>query len=194
MKEKLFDAAIIIAILTGISYGVTYQYQESYLAYYYLPSMFINLNINTITPVLVIVGSILTIFFGLSVRLSYEPKVSHFLSKIKSEMSNITTQIMGFFVLLIAIFIGAFYLGNLNASGQTNYIVIQQKDGFYVELTTYQEGYSNLMVVAPINIKTDTMTPKFKTIDVKELNNDQVVHFENGLKVAKLMDSQKLQP
>jgi hypothetical protein len=58
-------------------------------------------------------------------------------------------------------------------------LVIQKKEGLFVGLTSFK----GLLVIAPLDVQKESMTPKFTTIEMNELKDAEVVYFENGLKV-----------
>jgi hypothetical protein len=196
------DSTIIIAILTVLLYGIACAYQVSYKGYYKLPAMFIELNINTITPTLMTVfiyfASICALgyamkFFFLAFLTTFIP--SRFIDKFtQSEfikfMRPTINEMLPFLLslLLVFMFLGAIYKGDEEASGKKEYMVIKQTDGLYVEVSSYKD----LIVIAPLDLKKESMVPKFKTIEMKELKDGEMVYFENGLKVEEMRNSKDL--
>lgn len=211
MKEKI-DSAITIAILTAFSYGIAYLYQFNYKGYYNLPAMFkTELNINTMTPPLFIAFIIFTIIFGVWTYLKITFLVLSEDSKKKFLQSNffleglVSLQDLQdlkiysnktknlWFVLYFLIFIslfafGTIKLGEYNASERKDYMVIKQKEHLFVAITSYQDS----LILAPLDLEKESMTPKFKTIEIKELKDAEMIRFENGLKVEDVKNSKDL--
>lgn len=207
MKEKLFNATIIVTVLPAVCYAIAFIFISIYQGYYDLPSgMFLTLNINTVTPIVVVVFTyiiiILTVIVALSVLISFvlwllnripSRLINKFAQKISESYKNdykklLQLDLKSFIVYLAFFLFGSIFFSEYWVNSVKDYLVIHQKDGYYAELFSYNDS----MVIAPINLRTDTMTPKFTVIDIKDLKNDEMVHFKNGLKVAKERDSQDL--
>ncbi|ULM97928.1 hypothetical protein L8956_04140 [Peribacillus frigoritolerans] len=188
-KEKI-DSTITIAILTAFSYGVAYIYQLSYKSYYKLPTMSIELNINTMTPILVgaFFLSIVIYIIWNQMKFYYSVNPPKFqgiyyihlgigLSFIKEYWKPFNLTI--YTIIMFLICLGALIIGEFMASIKKEYMVIHQKENLYVEVSSFKD----LIIIAPLNIETNSITPKFKTIEMKELKDIEIVRFESGLKV-----------
>lgn len=212
--DKLFkiDSAITLVILTAFSYGVAYLYQFNYKGYYNLPDMFkTELNINTMTPTLFFAFIFFTIIYWAWTYLklafsimSVIPEDSNpfkkflhanFISPALQELEVIyskkTMNLWLVFYFFIFIFLLAFStskLGGYAASLKTDYMVIKQKQHLFVAVTSYKD----LIIIAPLDLEKESMTPKFKAIEMKELKDGEMVYFENGLKVEYMKNSKGL--
>jgi hypothetical protein len=181
-KEGLskIDAALLITLLIGVSYGISYVFEWSYQGYYQLPSMFIDLNINTITKSLFLTLLLVGFIWILSHSLT------GIIIKTDSLFGDIPPWAILFFIVL-ALY-GAMFLGNFCASIKEEYMVIKQNKELFVVVTTYKDN----LVIAPLDIKTETITPEFKLIEMKDMKNTEIIRFEDGLKVKDLKSSKDL--
>ncbi|MGR6342649.1 hypothetical protein ACU5CE_33460 [Priestia megaterium] len=181
MKTFNIDMTLIIVFLTGLAYGTTYIYQRIFQAYYKLPTMFIDLNINTLT------GTLFFIILGLTLILI----VSSFLTNLILKNDSTFFEDIPLWVLLslslFAVF-GAIVGGHEVAEKKENYMVVKQNKEFFAVVTTYKDN----LVLAPLDIKKESIKPKFHTIEMKDAKNAEVIHFEDGIKVDKLKSSKEL--
>jgi hypothetical protein len=74
---------------------------------------------------------------------------------------------------------GVHYLGYYTASKKENYMVIIEEENFFIVVTSYKDS----MILAPYDLEKELITPTYKAIEIKELKDARMVHFENGLKV-----------
>ncbi|GAB1799080.1 hypothetical protein [Priestia megaterium] len=178
MKPIKLDVALIIVFLTGIAYVLAYVYEFSYQAYYGLPRVFIDLNITTITSSLMMIGAILSFLFGI-----INFVLALFTVKSTSIFNNMSILIlMALTALLICL---ATFLGSFFASHKEQYMVVKEKKELFVVVTTYKDN----LVIAPLDIKKETIKPKFKAIEMKDADETEVINFKNGIKVDKLKSS-----
>ncbi|MGG6361232.1 hypothetical protein ACQ5SI_18580 [Peribacillus frigoritolerans] len=207
-KEKI-DSAIILATFTAFGYVITYIFLTGYNSYYKLPSFAIDLNITSMIPILFAVYLIMIGFFVIVVLLKHfiidsillnKFIQSQFMKNLQSKAFNkdfksefikslkVFYKIAPSLLFSITLYNYADFFGERFASAQKEYMVIQQKEELYVGLTSFKD----LIIIAPLNIKKETMTPKFTIIEVKELKEAEVIHFENGLKVEDIKNSPDL--
>ncbi|KRF46331.1 hypothetical protein ASG98_17290 [Bacillus sp. Soil531] len=195
-KEALnkLDAAIMIATLTALSYGLAYVYQLSYNLYFHLPSIFIELNIISITKVAVVLFFILFfswfIFYGAYKQVLNELPVSHEilgygLAEIKKRV-NITLIVIA--IVLIVPSVVAAIFGIMSASLKTDYMVIREGKNLFAVISSYKDS----AVIAPLDIHKESVAPKFKLIEFKDLKNTEMVKFKDGLKVDEVRSSKEL--
>ncbi|SIR38274.1 hypothetical protein SAMN05878482_103489 [Peribacillus simplex] len=201
--NKFKDPAIIILTLTVVSYGITYIYETGYKSYYKLPAMFIDLSINSMTSTLTA-----TFFVFISIYASWNfLKFMH--SEVSKEVPSYILLTNSTFIkgvrtgitdnikllnLIVICFCLPFIanstgrLGEYAASEETEYMVIKQSGLLYVAVTSYKDS----LIIAPLNLEKESMTPKFKAIEMKELKDTETIHFENGLKVEDVRNSKDL--
>lgn len=218
-KFLKIDAAIVIVILTAISYGMTYSFLRGQITYYRLPGMFVDLNINTMTQILFfsISGGVLLyvlfylICYGLPFVLGKFIKFIVSLLKFipsksiqklvgkmsgenlndieKTKVSISIDKLLHIYLIILLMAIAAFgRLGNASAAGKDEYMVIHQDKDLFVVVTSYKDS----MIMAPLNLKKESITPKFKAIEMKELKDAEIIYFENGLKVEDVRNSKDL--
>ena len=181
MKPLKIDIALIIVFLTGLAYGTTYIYQRSFQSYYELPTMFIDLNINTLT------GSLFFIILGVTIFLILLSFITTLILKLKGPFFvDIPLWVLIYFS--GAIIVGAVVSGHVVAKKTQDYMIVKQKEGLFVVVTTYKDN----LVIAPLDIKKETVKPKFQTIEMKDAKDTEVIHFEDGIKVDKLKSSKEL--
>ncbi|KZR57850.1 hypothetical protein [Bacillus badius] len=144
-REELskIDAALLIGISTALGYGLSYVYEFNYQAYYYLPSIFVDLTINTVTRATFLMFMIVFMIIWVFYHFGYK-WFSGFFILIK-EVLNIYI-IIGFIVILL--FLGATFLGGKTASIKEQYMVIEQKEELYVAVTQYKDS----VVIAPLGV------------------------------------------
>ncbi|MFE4812816.1 hypothetical protein ACFQ9Y_17005 [Peribacillus simplex] len=200
------DAAIIILILTAVCYGIAYVYQMGYKRYYGLPYMFIDLNVNTITPILSVFFTIILVLYAVwkfvdlstsflkyipikFVKKLFEikPRSDEDLTDIEKTIVSISKLVI-FFLTPIIVGITLMNYGQAMASNKDAYMVIKQKEGLYVEISSYKDS----IIIAPLDLEKESITPKFKAIETKELKDAETIHFENGLKVEDVRNSKDL--
>ncbi|PGX73138.1 hypothetical protein COE31_23535 [Priestia megaterium] len=181
MKTFNIDMTLIIVFLTGLAYGTTYIYQHTFQAYYELPSIFIDLNINTLT------GTLFFIIFGLTMILLIS---GFFTNLILKPQSSFLEDIPLWFLLLLSLFVivGSVVGGKMVAEKKENYTVVKQKEELFIVVTSYKDN----LVIAPIDLKTDTIKPKFHTIEMKSAKDSEIINFEHGIRVDKLRNSKEL--
>lgn len=201
-KLTKIDAGIVILILPAISYGLAYFFISGYIKYYKLPGMFIDLNVNTITPIL-----FLSFLLSLIVYVLWESIFSLFklvplkikkLFRLRPSVTPLEKSldyIIPLFLLLISVFLlkdFISYLGKLDASLEDEFVVIKQKEHQEEKLFVGVTFYKDSIIIAPLNLEKESITPKFKAIEMKELKDAEMVHFENGLKVEDMKSSKDL--
>ncbi|WP_274307513.1 hypothetical protein [Solibacillus daqui] len=160
---------------------MAFFYEYSYQGYYKLPIVFIDLNITTLTrslsytllAALVIFSILNTIVYFISFKL-----------KIDTLWKRVTILV---FLISILIF-GAFKLGEFKASTKEEYMILKLKEELFVVVTSY----SGNLIIAPLDIKTETMSPEFQAIEIKSMKDTQIITFENGLNVKELKSSKEL--
>ncbi|PFU64059.1 hypothetical protein COK90_08885 [Priestia megaterium] len=175
MKTIKIDIALIIVCLTGLAYGATYTYQHTFQAYYELPTMFIDLNINTLTSSVFLVIMLITVSCLLM----------HFtIRKISAQEIHV-----GFLVSLgLIVIVLAMYCGYASAATKKEYMIVKQEKELYVVVTPYKDN----LVIAPLDIKNNTIKPKFQTIEMKDAKDTEIIKFEHGITVKKLKNSNEL--
>lgn len=70
-------------------------------------------------------------------------------------------------------------MGKFMAKIKKDYLVIKQEEDLFVAVTTYKDS----IIIAPLALEKESMTPNYKAVEVKKLKNAEMVYFENGLKV-----------
>ena len=78
--------------------------------------------------------------------------------------------------------------GNIVAEEKENYTVVKQNKELFAVVTTYKDN----LVLAPLDMKKESIKPEFHTIEMKDTKNIEVIHFEDGIKVDKLKNSKEL--
>lgn len=187
-KLSKVDASIIIIILTAYSYATAYNYQKSFNDYYHLPSIFIDLNISTM------IGPLLTSFtyilswciLGFFV---FPIFLGDFMADFKEEFQSL--------IVIIAVIIGmawllfnAGYTGEFKAGVKTDYPVIRQEEKQEEKLFIVVASYKDSIIIAPLDLEKESMTPKFKVMEMKELKDVEMVYFKMGLHVEDIKNSQ----
>ncbi|MFE4430435.1 hypothetical protein ACFRH9_25955 [Peribacillus butanolivorans] len=173
-KEQLskLDATIYIMVLTAVSYGIAYSYLISFYNYYNLPSMFIDINLNTIVKPLLMS---FTSLFILGAIINYLYK---YLSKILSMLNgSLTWIVIG--LIIIYSFVIAGKIGEYSASMRSNYTVLKHDSKLYITVSSYKDS----IIIAPYNNNNQSISPKFTSIDISDLNNAETIQFPKGLKV-----------
>ncbi|MCI2257234.1 hypothetical protein L2D08_23260 [Domibacillus sp. PGB-M46] len=217
-KFSKIDAAIIVVVLTAFSYAITYIYQMGYQDYYNLPKEFIDLNKNTITPPLI--GVFLVLIISFIFWKNTKAQFLLFIETLKvmeNDRAQITIEVLRMFknfrrylqdfgyllfkqlfqmtlrlvvlALIAALFVIVFKVGTYVASEKSEYMIINQETGDPYVAVAY---FKDLVVVARLDVENESITPNFKTIELKELKDTEIVYFENGLKVEKVKSSQDL--
>ncbi|MGG3448612.1 hypothetical protein ABER98_01625 [Domibacillus aminovorans] len=182
------DAALILAILAACSYALVYQLHVGYLGYYGLGSPFIELNISTMTPALLIVLIVFSIIILIAniiwnilfSKMKHNSKVTKSHSKISFETKSMLTLLISFVIIQSTMEITS-GLGKSMAESRSDYFVINQDNRLYVDLVYYKD----LIVIAPVDIKSATVSPNYKVIEMKSLKNAEAVEFIDGLKLKK---------
>lgn len=179
MQKVKLDIALLIVLLTGIAYATAYLFEFSYQAYYKLPIVFIDLNINTLTRSL--------LFTLLAAGIVF--LISNFITSIiiKDESPITDIPVLVFMIIIGFLLVSAFFLGYFFASTKEEYMVLKQNDDLFVVVTSH----SGNLIIAPLNIKTETMSPEFQAIEIKSMKDTQIITFEKGLKVKELKSSKE---
>ena len=181
MKTVKMDVTLLIVLLTALAYGATYIYERTYQAYYQLPTEFIDLNINTLT------GSLFFIILVVAMNLIIATFLTSLILKLEAPFfENIPVGFLIFVCLLIIA--AATFGGHIVALKKEEYMVVKQKEELFVVVTSYKDN----LVIAPLDIKKETMKPKFQIIEMKDAKDTEVINFENGIKVDKLKSSKEL--
>lgn len=178
MKTIKLDVALVIVFLTGIAYVTAYVYEFSYQAYYGLPRVFVDLNINNMTSSLMMIGSIVCFLFviiNFILNIVMEKSISIF-----NNMSILVLIMLTTLLIYLATFLGTFF-----ASHKEQYMVVKEKKELFVVVTTHKDN----LVIAPLDIKKETIKSKFKAIEMKDADETEVIKFKNGIKVDKLKSS-----
>ncbi|WHX59889.1 hypothetical protein [Peribacillus frigoritolerans] len=174
------DVTLIIVFLTGIAYVLAYTFEFSYQNYYHLPKMFIDLNINTMTHSLFVIISIL----GLMCFVSFS--ITDFFLKSSPTWGSIPPfAVVAYSLIALAI---ATLGGSFFASNKEEYFVLKQNKELFIVVTPYKDN----LVIAPLDIETDTMTPKFQVIEMKAIKDTEVIKFKEGLNIEDLKSSKNL--
>jgi len=181
MKTGKIDMALIIVFLTGLAYASAYAYELSYQKYYQLPTVFIDLNATTLTSSLLLVAMIAMMVFIISTFVT-----SLFIKPSDSFFENIPMPV--FLVGSVFILLFALFIGDTIASQKEKYMVLKQKEELFVVVLAYKDN----LVIAPLDIKRDTIKPKFQTIEMKDAKDTEVINFEHGIKVDKARSSKEL--
>ncbi|MEK4626541.1 hypothetical protein MKY06_30050 [Priestia sp. FSL P4-0332] len=181
MKTVKIDVTLLVVLLTALAYGATYIYERTYQAYYQLPTEFIDLNINTLT------GSLFFIILVVAIDIILGVVLTTLILKLKDPFfENVP---IGFFIFVcLMIITAATFGGHIVALKKEEYMVVKQKEELFVVVTSYKDN----LVIAPLNIKTDTIKPKFQTIEMKSAKDSEIINFEDGIKVDKLKNSKEL--
>ena len=196
-KLSKIDAGIVIVILSAISYGVAYIFMRGHINYYKLPGMFIDLNVNTITPILLVSFLIFLIVYVLIFSLL---KLVPF-KKLFRMLPSVTPleKSLGFIILLSLSVIVVIklidlisYFGERDASLEKEFMVIKQKEHQEEKLFVGVTFYKDSIIIAPLNLEKESITPKFKAVEMKELKDAEMIYFENGLKVEDVRNSKDL--
>ncbi|MFF2500174.1 hypothetical protein [Peribacillus sp. NPDC058075] len=194
--NKFKDPAITILILTVVSYGLVYVYQRGYKSYYKLPETFIEIDTNTMTSYLF---SAFVLFILLAATWEWT-KVAYFLLVrlrpierfVQSEYINafrrVSTPFAVFITVIILMIAASSVLGQYTASNTEEYMVIKEKEHLFVVITSYKDS----LIIAPLDLEKESITPTFKAIETKELKDAETIHFENGLKVKDMRNSKDL--
>lgn len=180
MVKVKIDVALLIVLLTGVAYGTAYLFEFNYQAYYKLPIMFIDLNITTLTRSLLF--TLLLAGFALI--------LSNFITSliIKAESPNKDIPVIVFMFFIIFLLGSAFFLGDILASTKEEYMVLKQNEELFVVVTLYNDN----LIIAPLDIKTETMSPEFQAIEINSMKETQIINFENGLKVKESKSSKEI--
>ena len=185
MNRLFNDTGFIILVLTAASYGLAYVYQVSYMGFYHLSPTFVDMNITSMVRPLLFTFCVLSLFCYL-IYVIY--LIIVWRTSIKfSDLKKVNV------VLLIGTIIGGslvsmIMFGEFKASYSKEYTVIQQENHFFVAITSYKDS----LIIAPLDLEKESITPKFKTIEMKELKDAETIHFENGLKVEDVRNSKDL--
>ncbi|MBD8115019.1 hypothetical protein [Priestia megaterium] len=181
MKTFKIDVALLIVFLTGLAYGTTYIYQYAFLHHYKLPAMFIDLNTNILT------GTLFPLILLILAILMY---IAYIMLIIKGKGSFFKSENLWTFLLLFCLMapFGAFMVGASYAEKKEEYIVIKQNKELFVVLTAYKDNF----VIAPLDIKKETIKSKFQTIEMKSAKDSEIIKFEHRIKVDKLRNSKEL--
>lgn len=179
-KNKPIDTGIIIIILTAASYALAYAYQVTYMRFYHLPHTFVEMNLtNMIVPLSV--TFCLLFFFCLLIYI-----IVRLFSVKFSDLG------FSFYFIFAGILGAAFTIGLLHAkvagNAREEYMVITEKEHLFVVITSYKDS----IIIAPLDLEKESITPKFKAIETKELKDAETIHFENGLKVEDVRNSKDL--
>lgn len=201
-KLSKIDAGIVILILPAISYGMAYLFIRGHIKYYKLPGMFIDLNVNTITPILfvffllslivfVLWGSIFSLLKIVPIKIKKLFRMRPSVTPLEKSLDFIFS--LFFFVFLVFLLIeGIEDLGKFDASLEKEFMVIKQKEHQEEKLFVGVTFYKDSIIIAPLNLEKESITPKFKAIELKELKDAEMVHFENGLKIEDIKNSKDL--
>ncbi|MGE1115675.1 hypothetical protein ACQJ0K_28545 [Priestia megaterium] len=181
MKTVKIDVTLLIVLLTGLAYGTAYIYEYSFQAFYQLPTVFIDLNINTIT------GSLFYLILAVTGILIISSFFTTLIMKLKGPFFvNIPLWVLIYFSLMVIV--AAVIMGYGLAKDKEEYMVLKQKEELFVVIKSYKDN----LVIAPLDIEKETIKPKFQTIDMKDAKDTEVINFENGIKVDKLKSSKEL--
>lgn len=168
------DGALLLAMITGITYTLAFVYESSYLSYYKLPDYFIDLNLTILTrslfSTIVVVGGIMFLAFTLT-------------SLITKDTSSPFSYIPVYgviFVILILIF-GAYVLGKYNSTNKEEYLVIEENHKHYVVITSFKDN----VVISPVNLEDKTIYTRFTLKELKTIKDSEMIKFKGGLKVKK---------
>lgn len=177
MQKVKIDITLLIVLLTGVAYAIAYTFEFSYQDYYKLPRVFIDLNITTLTRSLFVtlLGACL-IFLLLNIIT---------ITKIKLSIKDISVIILMLFIILLIA--GALIMGKLSASQKEEYMVLKKNKELFVVVTSY----SGNLIIAPLDIKTETMSPEFQAVEITSMKDTQIITFKNGLKVKELKSSKE---
>lgn len=183
-KNKPIDTGIMILILTAASYLLAYIYQVTYMGFYHLPSTFVEMNLtNMMIPLWVTFCLLALVCFVVYILLF----IMLWLSSVK--FSDLGISVYFIFAATLG---AAFTVGILHAkvAGEATdeYMVIKEKEHLFVVITTYKDS----IIIAPLDLEKESITPKFKAIETKELKDAETIHFENGLKVEDVRNSKDL--
>jgi hypothetical protein len=201
-KNKPFkpDPAITILVLTAFGYGITYVYETGYKSYYKLPAMFIDLSINSMTPTLSLIFIIFAFIYAIWIWLKlmyslfsediplrfFKFTNSTFFKLGRNNIKMLSVIWTFFFMTVFFNFTDNF--GESAASNQTDYMVIKQEEKLFVAVTSYKDS----LIIAPLDLEKEAITPTFKAIEMKDLKDAETIHFKNGLKVEDVKNSKDL--
>ncbi|MFJ5750439.1 hypothetical protein ACIP97_17970 [Peribacillus frigoritolerans] len=183
-KLSKIDASIIVIALTVISYGIAFTFQNASKKYYHLPSMYTEITIDTMITPLTIIFTIL--FFILWVGYV---SVKIFFSELPSyslKYKQFSRFLFG--LVVICVILGIDKLGETMTAKKEDYMVIRQEEKLFVAVTSYKDS----IILAPLDLEKESITPKFKAIEMKELKNAEMIRFENGLKVEDIKNSKDI--
>jgi hypothetical protein len=173
------DATLLIAIASGLGYGVAYIYELNYLGYYYLPDIYIDLDISKIVkPILLIVSMISLILLTESF---YEFKYMNYFKLIVKKFNPYIL----ISIIFIALLLVAGYIGNYSASGKEKYQVISQEGALYVAVYHYNDS----LIIAPVDVKEGIMSPNYQLIEINSIKDTEIIRFEEGLKVKRIKNN-----
>ncbi|WP_249659392.1 hypothetical protein [Lysinibacillus fusiformis] len=180
MEKGKIDIALLIVLFTGVVYGTAYIFEYNYHDYYRLPVEFIDLNITTITgtllPILLVAGAL----FSLGNYIVY-----FFFNKIENP------PLMLQFIILIGVssilLFAGFIMGGNRASTKEEYMILKHEEELFVVVTSYSDN----LIIAPLDINTETISPEFQAIEIKSMKETQIITFEGGLKVKEIKSSKE---
>ncbi|UII58155.1 hypothetical protein LS684_21280 (plasmid) [Cytobacillus spongiae] len=177
------DAALLIAIASGVGYGVVYIYELNFLSYYYLPDMYIDFNLKTIVrPLMLIVFLFsLVLLIDSFYNNKYKPMPQRILEYIGIKVN--IYFILGITIFSLAILAG--YIGDSNASSKKEYQVIRKEDGLYLAVYKYNES----LIIAPVDVKKGIILPNYQLVKISSIKNSEIVRFEEGIDVKKIKNN-----
>jgi len=195
------DIATTLAILTAYSYGLSYAVQLQKCKYYRIPDMFIDLNINALTKTgfwallvfIIISFTLFSLFAGAGNRLEHlreDPNIviNLLLVKIKKHIPDRASASLVLTVLFFLPFLFATIFGQLSAYTKDKYMIVKEKEDYFIAVGSYKEN----VIFAPFNNEKQSMKPKFRLVEFKELKNVEVITLKWPLKVDELRNVKKL--
>ncbi|MCK2018846.1 hypothetical protein [Peribacillus frigoritolerans] len=182
-KLSKIDASLIIIILTAYSYALAYSYQKSFNDYYHLPPIFIDVNITTmIGPLLIsFVYSLSLFIYGFILYPILEILIADLRKKFQS-LIMISAVLLGMGLSLFVVG----NAGEFKADVKTDYPVIRQEEKLFIVVASYKDS----IIIAPLDLEKESMTPKFIVMEMKELKDVEMVYFKKGLHVEDIKNSQ----
>jgi hypothetical protein len=165
MKNHIskIDAAFFILLLTGLSYGIAFAYQVGKKDYYNIPVEFIDLNLSSITRPVMAIIFLSFMLFGSYALIKDRYK---FQWKFSIGSKNILFR-AAFTIVFVLIF--TTYLGIFSSYKKTEYLVINT-DKTYVVI----DYYKDLVIIAPVDLETKTIMPKFQFIEIKSTEKNPI--------------------
>ncbi|MEY2363231.1 hypothetical protein R6U76_19835 [Lysinibacillus capsici] len=134
MEKGKIDITLLIVLITGAAYGVAFLFEYSYQSYYKLPTVFIDLNITTLTKslsyTLIAVGVLFSIlnFIVFLISLFFSFKI-----EVDTLMKQVSLLVLVFTILMLI----AFVYGEHKASIKEEYMILKHEEELYVVVTSY---------------------------------------------------------